>query len=29
LEYLDRGYDQLEQKLKAVGASVQRLSDEG
>jgi UDP-N-acetylglucosamine 1-carboxyvinyltransferase len=28
LEYLDRGYDQLEQKLKAVGASIQRLSDE-
>jgi UDP-N-acetylglucosamine 1-carboxyvinyltransferase len=29
LEYLDRGYDQLEQKLRAVGASIQRLNDEG
>ncbi|MEB3194428.1 MAG: UDP-N-acetylglucosamine 1-carboxyvinyltransferase [Cyanobacteriota bacterium] len=27
LEYLDRGYDQLEQKLKAVGASIRRLTD--
>jgi UDP-N-acetylglucosamine 1-carboxyvinyltransferase len=28
LEYLDRGYDQLEHKLNAVGASIQRLTDE-
>ena len=28
LEYLDRGYSQLEQKLNAVGARIQRVSDD-
>jgi UDP-N-acetylglucosamine 1-carboxyvinyltransferase len=27
LEYLDRGYSQLEHKLNAVGARVERVSD--
>ncbi|MEB3335404.1 MAG: UDP-N-acetylglucosamine 1-carboxyvinyltransferase [Cyanobacteriota bacterium] len=29
LEYLDRGYSHLEHKLNAVGARIQRVSDQG